>query len=49
MTDELEKLLNESEDQTYFILVGYAHLAGEDSILERLMERGYEVISVNEV
>jgi uncharacterized protein YbaP (TraB family) len=41
MTDKIEGLLAKGE--TYFIVVGAAHLVGEDGIIERLKEKGYEV------
>jgi uncharacterized protein YbaP (TraB family) len=41
MTEKIEEFLTKGE--TYFIVVGAAHLVGKDGILERLKEKGYSV------
>ena len=41
MTEKIEGYLREG--QTYFIVVGAAHLVGKDGIVERLREKGYAV------
>ena len=41
MTEKIEEYLTKGE--TYFIVVGAAHLVGKDGILERLREKGYAV------
>jgi hypothetical protein len=42
MAAKIEEFLNKGE--TYFIVVGAAHLVGKDGILERLKEKGYSVV-----
>lgn len=42
MAEKIEEFLNKGE--TYFIVVGAAHLVGKDGILERLKEKGYTVV-----
>lgn len=43
MTDKIEGFLNEDEGETYFVVVGALHLAGENSIIDLLETRGYSV------
>lgn len=46
MAEEIDKLLEDGEHDTYFITVGYLHLVGEKDILHHLEEKGYEVENV---
>ena len=43
MTDKIEEFLNEDDGETYFVVVGALHLAGENSIIDLLETRGYSV------
>ncbi len=43
MTDRIEELLHDQTGHTYFITVGSMHLVGDNSIVDRLEERGFEV------
>lgn len=43
MTAKIVELLEEGEEDTYFIVVGALHLAGKNSIVEQLYEKGYQV------
>jgi len=43
MTDRIEELLHDPAGNTYFITVGSMHLAGENSIVDLLEDRGYSV------
>ncbi len=43
MSAEIEELLHDDTGHTYFLVVGALHLAGENSIVERLEEKGYQV------
>ena len=43
MTDKIEQYLNEGSYNTYFVIAGALHFAGEDSIIKMLEERGYTV------
>ena len=44
MTDKIEGFLNEDDKDTYFVVVGSLHLAGDNSIIDLLKTRGYSVI-----
>lgn len=48
MTDKIEKFLNADDEDTYFVVVGALHLAGENSIIDLLKTRGYSVESPDE-
>jgi uncharacterized protein YbaP (TraB family) len=41
---KIEKLLNNDEEQVYFIIIGALHLVGEDGLLKRLDDKGYKTI-----
>ena len=41
---KIEKLLNNDEDHVYFIIIGALHLVGEDGLLKRLNDKGYNTI-----
>ena len=43
MTDQIEDFLNAKEGETYFVVVGSLHLAGENSIVDLLEKRGYAI------
>lgn len=43
MTDQIEDFLNAKEGETYFVVVGSLHLAGENSIVDLLEKRGYSI------
>ena len=43
MTDRIEELLHDDTGNTYFITVGSMHLVGDNSIVDLLEERGYNV------
>lgn len=43
MADKLAQLLENEEGKTYFVVVGAAHLVVEDTIIDKLIEKGYEV------
>ncbi|WP_166669476.1 TraB/GumN family protein [Paenisporosarcina antarctica] len=43
MTGQIEEFLNADERETYFIVVGSLHLAGKNSIVDLLENRGYTV------
>ncbi|WP_353893684.1 TraB/GumN family protein [Proteinivorax hydrogeniformans] len=47
MSDAIEELLESDSGNTYFVVVGSLHLAGENSIVEQLSERGYQVDIAN--
>jgi uncharacterized protein YbaP (TraB family) len=44
MTDKIEGFLNAKDGETYFVVVGALHLAGENSIVDLLETRGYSVV-----
>lgn len=41
MTDKLVDLIESDDDKSYFIVVGSLHLAGENSIVDQLEDKGY--------
>lgn len=41
MTQKLDKLLRNDIEETHFVVVGYLHLAGDNSIISYLEELGY--------
>ncbi|MEM9006366.1 MAG: TraB/GumN family protein, partial [Cyanobacteria bacterium P01_F01_bin.86] len=43
--EDIESFINQSED--YLVIVGAAHLVGNDSLVNLLQERGYEVEQLN--
>lgn len=43
MTEKIEEFLTKDDGDTYFIVVGALHLAGENSIVDLLEDRGYSV------
>lgn len=43
MTDKIEQYLNEGTYNTYFVIAGALHFAGEDSVLKMLEQRGFTV------
>ncbi|WZY00689.1 TraB/GumN family protein [Bacillus sp. FSL W7-1360] len=43
MTNKIEEFLSADKDETYFVVVGAMHLAGENSIVDLLKDRGYDV------
>lgn|GEM_PF-821500 len=43
MTDKIEQYLSEGTYNTYFVIAGALHFAGEDSVLEMLEQRGYTI------
>jgi uncharacterized protein YbaP (TraB family) len=43
MTDKIEEFLNADNGETYFVVVGALHLAGDNSIADLLETRGYSV------
>ncbi|SER83919.1 TraB/GumN family protein [Salipaludibacillus aurantiacus] len=43
MTAQIEEFLSDDSGDTYFVVVGALHLAGENSIPDLLTERGYSV------
>lgn len=43
MADKIEEFLNADNGDTYFVVVGSLHLAGENSITDLLKTRGYSV------
>ncbi|WP_416148863.1 TraB/GumN family protein [Salipaludibacillus sp. HK11] len=43
MTDQIEEFLTTDDGETYFVVVGALHLAGENSIVDLLDNRGYNV------
>ncbi len=47
MAAEIETLLENGEDKTYFITVGSLHLVGDNSIVELLKEEGFQVEKIN--
>lgn len=46
MTDVIEELLHDDSGHTYFAAVGSLHLAGENSIVHLLEDRGYDVVNM---
>lgn len=48
MADKIEGFLNADDGETYFVVVGALHLAGENSIVDLLETRGYSVESPGE-
>ncbi|WP_019412449.1 TraB/GumN family protein [Paenisporosarcina sp. TG20] len=48
MTTQIEEFLNADDGETYFVVVGALHLAGENSIVDLLEKRGYSVELHNE-
>ena len=44
--DDVESFVNQSED--YLVIVGAAHLVGDDSLIKLLQERGYTVRQLSE-
>jgi uncharacterized protein len=48
MTGKIEDFLNAGDGETYFVVVGAAHLAGDNSIIDLLQTRGYSVIPPDE-
>ncbi|WP_350343387.1 TraB/GumN family protein [Proteinivorax tanatarense] len=47
MAGEIADLLESESGNTYFVVVGSLHLAGENSIVEQLIEKGYTVEIAN--
>ncbi|TCT14635.1 hypothetical protein EDC18_105116 [Natranaerovirga pectinivora] len=47
MADSIEEFLLSDEAATYFVIIGAAHFVGEDSIINILIDKGFEVISYN--
>ena len=45
MTEKTEQYLK--EDKNVFVVVGLAHIIGEDGIISQLKERGYKVEKIN--
>jgi len=43
MTDKIEQYLNEGKYNTYFVIAGALHFAGDDSVLKMLEKRGFTV------
>lgn len=43
MTEKIVDLLEGNTNRTYFVAVGTLHLVGENSIVDQLREKGYEV------
>lgn len=43
MADKLAEYLEGEEGKTYFVVVGAAHLAVEDTIIDKLIDMGYDV------
>jgi uncharacterized protein YbaP (TraB family) len=48
MTDKIEGFLNADDGETYFVVVGALHLAGDNSIVDLLESRGYTVVPPDE-
>ena len=48
MANKIKEFLNEDDGETYFVVVGSLHLAGENSIIDLLKSRGYSVMSPDE-
>ncbi|MFC6038744.1 TraB/GumN family protein [Paenisporosarcina macmurdoensis] len=48
MADKIEGFLNADDGETYFVVVGALHLAGENSIVDLLETRGYSIESPGE-
>lgn len=48
MTSKIEGFLNAKDGETYFIVVGALHLAGDNSIVDLLETRGYTVVPPDE-
>ena len=46
MAEKIVEYINHPENGDYFVVVGLGHLAGNDSIVERLMNSGYIVEEV---
>lgn len=46
MAQQIEELLIDDSGNNYFIAVGSLHLAGKNSIVDYLDEKGYEVINM---
>jgi len=46
MAGEIAELLQDDTGNTYFITVGSLHLVGKNSIVDRLEEKGYQVINM---
>ncbi|WP_353892510.1 TraB/GumN family protein [Proteinivorax hydrogeniformans] len=46
MAETLHHILKEDSGRTYFVVVGAMHLVGENSIVDHLNQKGYEVNSV---
>jgi uncharacterized protein YbaP (TraB family) len=43
MIEKIEDYLEDMSKETYFVVVGAAHMVGEDGIVTRLKEKGYTV------
>jgi uncharacterized protein YbaP (TraB family) len=43
MLEKIEGYLEDKSKETYFVVVGAAHMVGEDGIVTRLKEKGYTV------
>ncbi|MCT8138121.1 TraB/GumN family protein [Anaerobacillus sp. CMMVII] len=43
MTEKIEDFLKNESSETYFVVVGALHLVGENSIVDLLQSRGYDV------
>ncbi len=43
MAEKLIEMLEDGEEDQYFVVVGYLHLVGEESIVENLRDSGYDV------
>lgn len=43
MIEKIEGYLKDKSKETYFVVVGAAHMVGEDGIVNRLKEKGYTV------
>lgn len=46
MADKIAGFLEDSSGKTYFVVIGYLHLAGEKSVVDNLRQMGYEVKKV---
>ena len=47
MADSIEEFLLNDEAATYFVIIGAAHFVGEDSIINILIDKGFDIISYN--
>lgn len=47
MANKIAELLEGEEGKTYFVVVGSAHLVVEDTVIDKLVDKGYEVKSLN--